>query len=384
MSKKRRGRGEGSISYREDRGLWCARISLGIGPDGKLQRKAVYGETKGEVQDKLRKIQESASLGDLGNADRLTLSAFLDSWLEQVKSQVCPTTYRRYEQHVNRHLKPILGPAKMSQLSPLHVSKLYKEMEKKGDSASERHKVGTALRMALKHACRIRLLRHNVADDIPKPRVSKEEIRPLAREQVGVFLNSAEEDRYHAAYVLALDSGMRQGELFGLHWPEVNFNTGTVRVIRSLEELNGYQRLKDVKTKTSRRTIKLTARTIAALNNHRQKMLAEGRDVKAGPVFLNADGGMVFKSSFRTWSFLKVLKKADLLDESGRQLIRFHDLRHTCATLLLAAGENVKVVSERLGHSSVKITLDTYAHVMPGMQDAAVEKMARILGTRIA
>jgi integrase len=119
---------------------------------------------------------------------------------------------------------------------------------------------------------------------------------------------------------------------------------------------------------------------MAVLNEHRQRMLAEGRDVKAGPVFVNAEGGLIFKSSFRTWSFLKVLGRAGLLAENGKPLIRFHDLRHTCATLLLAAGENVKVISERLGHSSIKITLDTYAHVMPGMQDAAVDKMAKILG----
>jgi integrase len=210
---------------------------------------------------------------------------------------------------------------------------------------------------------------------------SGKEDPPMTIRQVFYQLVSAGVmEKTEREYVLALDSGMRQGELFGLHWSEVDFNSDAVLVTRSLEELSGHQRMKDVKTKSSRRRIKLTPRTITALNRHRQQMLSDGRDVKAGPVFLNADGGLIFKSSFRTWSFLKVLGRAKLLDESGRAQIRFHDLRHTCATLLLSAGENAKVVSERLGHSSIKITLDTYAHVMPGMQDAAVEKMAKILG----
>ncbi len=381
MAHKRRGRGEGSITYREDRKLWCGQVSLGIGPDGKRSRRTVYGESKAEVQDKIRKILHDAALGCLADKEKLTLSSFLVLWLEHIKHRVCRTTYRRYEQHVNRHLKPILGNVRLNQLAPIHVAKLYTRMEEDGDSASERHKVGTALRMALKYACGVRMLLHNAADDVPKPRVRKEEIKPLAMDQIGPFLAAAEPDPYFALYVLALDSGMRQGELFALQWPEVDFASGTVVVIRSLEELNGHQKIKETKTKSSRRRIKLTPRTMAVLNEHRQRMLAEGRDVKSGPVFVNSDGGFIFKSSFRTWSFLKVLRRCDLLDEAGKPLIRFHDLRHTCATLLLAAGENVKVVSERLGHSSIKITLDTYAHVLPGMQDAAVDRMATILGS---
>lgn len=374
-NRRRRGRGEGSITYREDRKLWCARVSLGIGSDGKRRRKAVYGESKVEVQDKLRKVMHDAAIGAFADAEKLTLDSFLVLWLEHIKHRVCPTTYRRYEQHVNRHLKPILGSIRLNQLAPVHVVKLYTQMEHDGDSASERYKVGTVLRMVLKHACRLGLLKYNPAADVSRPKVSKREITPLSPEQVPEFLEAASIDRYYALYVLAVDSGMRQGELFGLHWPEVDFDNGAVTVLRSLEEIAGRHRIKEVKTKHSRRRIKLTPTTMSILNYHRQAMLAEGRDVKSGPVFVDTDGGWLRKSNMQRRSFDRILARAGLPDT-----IRFHDLRHSCATLLLSSGENIKVVSERLGHASVQITLDVYAHVLPGMQDGAVERMTKILG----
>jgi integrase len=253
-------------------------------------------------------------------------------------------------------------------------------MEKDGASVSERHKVGTVLRMALKYACPMGLLSHNPADDVSKPQPTKKDIRPLTPERVPLFLTAAERDPYHALYVLALDSGMRQGELFGLHWPDIDFDGSAVTVTHSLEEIDGKHTLKDVKTKHSRRRIKLTPRTMAASHEHRKRMLAEGRNVKTGPVFVNTDGGWLYKANFRIWSFVKLLKRAELLDKDGKPLHRFHDLRHTTATVLLLAGENVKAVSERPGHASIQITLDTYAHVLPTMQDGATDKMAKILG----
>lgn len=171
-------------------------------------------------------------------------------------------------------------------------------------------------------------------------------------------------------YVLALASGMRQGELFGLHWADIDFNGGFLVVRRSLENLAGAARLKEPKTGKGRR-IDLPAFAVAALNDHRKQSLAEG--TLGAVVFTGPDGKFLQPSNVRQRSFAAI-------ERAGVPEIRFHAMRHTCATLLLQAGENVKVVSERLGHSSIKITLDVYGHVLPGMQRAAANTMQKLLG----
>jgi integrase len=336
MSRKRRGRSEGSIYQRAD-GTWTASVSLGYDGKGKRQRRTVYGKTKKEVQDKLRSEQDRSGKNTLPEADKMTVKEFLERWLENtVKPQVAPTTHNRYEQHVRLHLVPHLGRFRISKLTALHVEQLYADMTTAGASTHEQRKVGTALRTALKHAVRHRLIGHNVATDVPKPKPTKEEIHPLNQVQVGGFLKAAKKDRLYPLYVLALDTGMRQGELFGLQWPDIDFETGSVQVQHSLEEIKGRLRLKDVKTAKARRRIDLANFTLDVLNNHRKRMLVEGRDVKTGPVFCATDGGWLRKSNFARRSFKPALKRGSLPD------IRFHDLRHTCATLLLLADETSK------------------------------------------
>jgi integrase len=374
MARKRRGRSEGSIYQRAD-GTWTASVSLGYDGKGKRQRRTVYGKTKKEVQDKLRAEQDKASRGTLLEADKLTVRTFLERWLENtVKPRVAPTTHGRYEQHIRLHLVPHLGRVRIGKLTALHVEQLYSDMATAGASAHEQKKVGTVLRTALKHAVKNRLLGHNVACDVPKPKPVKEEIHPLDQSQAGQFLKAAQKDQLHPLYTLALDSGMRQGEIFGLQWPDIDFDSGSVQVQHSLEEIKGRLRLKNVKTAKARRRIDLSRFTLDQLHEHRKAMLAAGKDVKSGPVFCDGDGGWLRKSNFARRSFKPILKRAKLPD------IRFHDLRHTCATLLLLADENVKVVSERLGHASIEITLNTYSHVLPTMQKRAAEKMNGIFG----
>jgi len=203
-------------------------------------------------------------------------------------------------------------------------------------------------------------------------------------DQVARFLDAARTDRLFALYVLALDSGMRQGELFALHWTDFDFASGSVLVQRSLEEINGHHRLKETKSAKGRRRIPLSRFTLDALNEHRKRMLADG--YMSGPVFCNTDGGFLHKANVLRRSFWPIITNAN--KEAKQQNtepallpeIRFHDLRHTCATLLLLAGENPKVVSERLGHASIELTLNCYSHVLPTMQQGAAAKMNAILG----
>ena len=245
-----------------------------------------------------------------------------------------------------------------------------------GISAKMVRKAATTLGVALQEAVKKRMLAHNAARDADKPRVPKKastEIRVLDPEQVGRFLKEGEADRFFALYALWLDSGAREGELFGLHWPDVDWAGSAITITKALEEAEGKHRLKELKTEKSRRRVVIGSLALDGLAEHRKRMLAEGRDVKDGLVFCDRQGGFLRSSNFQRRHFDKVLARAELPD------IRPYDLRHTCATLLLLAGVDVKVVSERLGHSTTRLTLDTYQHVLPGMQKHAAAKIDAIL-----
>ena len=374
--RKRRGRAEGSIFQRAD-GTWTASVSSGYDGAGKRRRRTVYGKTKGEVQEKLRALQNDASVG-IVESGKLTVGEYLTRWLAVIKPTVEPNTYALREQHVRLHIAPHLGSIRLAKLDAFAVEQMYAALEKGKVSAAMRRRVGTTLGTALRAAVASKILPYDPSAGVAKPRTARHEIRVLDPDQVPAFLAAARTDRLFPLYALALDSGMRQGELFGLAWGDVDFEAGTVQVRRSLEEIKGTHRLKDVKTARARRRIDLSSWTMALLHDHRKAMLAEGRDVREGPVFVDSDGGWLRKPNVGRRSFKPILKRA------GVPEIRFHDLRHTCATLLLLAEVNVKVVSERLGHASVTITLDTYSHVLPTMQKGAAEKMGLILGRLVA
>jgi integrase len=314
----------------------------------------------------------------------MTLGQFLDHWLSTVaKPSVSPGTYKGYEEQIRIHLKPALASVRLCRLNDLHVERLYSDMGAAGTSAIRRQKVGKTLRQALGHAVRKGLLPGNPATKIPLPKSEKKEIRVLEPAQVDLFLGAAEKDRLYALFVLAIDSGMRQGELFALRWSDINFEIGLISVQRSLENIGEMLRVKETKSRMGRRLIELAPFTVHVLHEHRKRMLAEGHAF--APVFCDTRGGYLRKSNFARDSFVPILKWAQGLaiqaanekKEVAASLppIRFHDLRHTCATILLLAGVNPKVVSERLGHSKVQITLDTYSHVLPTLQKQAAEKM---------
>jgi integrase len=229
------------------------------------------------------------------------------------------------------------------------------------------------------------LIPKNVAALVPLPKRagSKRMVHPLEGTQPDRLLAAVASDRLYALYVLALDSGMRQGELFGLLWPDIDFDRREISVQRSLKQRKGVMELKDTKTAHGRRRIRLTYVTLEALQEHRRRMLAEKRDVKTGPVFCNTAGTWLCRSNFTLRSFNPALSRAGLLAErkqAGKPKLRFHDIRHTCATLLLIEDVNAKIVSERLGHSRIEITLNVYSHVLPTLQERAAEKLEGVMG----
>lgn len=385
MAKKRAGgkraRNEGSV-YQRDDGLWIGSVTTGyktVEKDGvpkRVQvRRTVSGHTQAEALGKLRKLQGRVAAGRGDTDDKLTLGDYLTStWLPAIKPAVAPRTYEPYESHVRVHIEPRIGHMALAKLRPVNIQTFYEELEAAGVSAAMRKKIGTTLGAALAYAVLpLRLIEFNPARGVKKARAEPQEFHPLTPVQLGKFLHEAKEDRLYPYYLFALDSGAGPGECFALHWPDVNFDTGMVSIRHSLEDKGGHLRLKEPKRDSRRRHVRLSAHTLAVLHEHRKAALALGRDVKAGPVFFDTEGGYLRKGNTLARSFKGILERA------GLPRIRLYDLRHTCATLLLLANVPAKVVSERLGHASVTLTLNTYSHVLPDMQKQAAEALHGVL-----
>jgi integrase len=371
---RRRGNGEGSI-YQRPNGRWEARVSIGYNAQGRRLRRTVYAWTKKEVQDKLTALQSKKLDGTLCEPTKVTVATFLDRWLEDaVRPAIRATTHANYKGAIEKHINPRIGGLNLTKLTPINVQTLYGEMERSKASAYTRLLVHIVLRKALAQAVKWNMVPRNVCDAVERPRISKADIQPLTGEQVRMLLTAAKDDRLEALYVLAISSGLRLGELFGLQWADVDLKAGAVTVRHSLTELSGRLSLEEPKTAKSRRRVELSGNVVTALLNHRKRSIAAGH--AASPwVFCNLHGGPMRRSHFHRQDFKPLLKRAELPD------IHFHDLRHTCATLLLGQGVHPKIVQERLGHSQISMTLDTYSHVLPTMQREAANKLDSILST---
>jgi integrase len=371
MARSRRGRGEGGIRYREDKQLWVAEARTGAG-----KRRTVYGKSKAEVQEKLRKLHNDAAAGIGADAATMTVAQWLARWLEMVRPTVEPGTYDPYARHVRLHLVPHVGGIKLAKFNKAQVQALYATLATQGMSAAMQNKVAITLTVALHAAVRNDLLPSNPAAGIRKPKAVKPEMTPLDPDQVAAFLEAAKVDRLFVFYLTMLDTGARPGELFALTWPDIDLGVGHLVINKSLEEIDGIHRVKVVKTARGRRRIDLSTGTVAALLEHRKAMLVEGHIT--GPVFCNSEGGYLRRADVGKNSFKRILRRAGLPD------VRLYDLRHTCATLLLLADVNAKIVSERLGHASITRTLDTYSHVLPTMQRKAADLLGQILSRKPA
>lgn len=325
--------------------------------------------------------------------ERQTMKQCLQSWLESMSGQVEPSSWRRYSDYVRVHLVPLLGKVPIAKLSAQQVQAFYGCKQHEGLSGTTVHSIHGMLHRALEDAVRLGLVQRNVTGLVRPPRRSTQEIRPLTEEQAQRFLAAAAEaavagDRFHALYILALNilaltTGMREGELLALHWQDVDFQAGTVRVRLGLQEAKGPQGryiLSEPKTEYSKRTIGLPPTAIEALHAQRTRLVEErlrlgaAWDTSRELVFPNTIGGLMIPDNLTKRSFKPLLKRAGLPD------IRFHDPRHTAATLPLARGVNVKLMSEMLGHADVTTTLRIYGHVLPHMHHAAVAVMQQVFG----
>jgi integrase len=377
---KSRANGDGDVFPRKNKaGKITSYRGAYVGPDGK--RRYVSGKTKEEARKALRQARGDAERGLVFDADNLKLGEYLDRWLsDSVSDTVKATTFERYEQITRLHLKPALGRVKLKALTPAHVRGLYREKLEAGLSARTVRYIHTTLHKALKQAVMDGLIPRNATESVKPPQPCREEMCPLTPEQAKLLLKVAHEtgDRLEALYVLAIHTGLRQGELLGLKWDDVDLEDGSLQVRRTLTITKNGPLFTSPKTTGSRRSVKLTSHAIEAVRHHLERQLGEIDRVGSlwsenGLMFASEMGESLNRHNLTRRSFKPLLKRA------GLPQIRFHDLRHTCATLLLTRNVNPKIVSEMLGHSSIAITLDTYSHVLPNMRDQAAAAMEEAL-----
>ena len=335
----RRGRGEGSISKRTD-GRWMAQADLGW-QNGKRCRKAVYGHSKREVQEKLRELLHRKERGLSPVPERETVGTFLRRWLDVKRSNVRSRTYARYEQIVRAHLLPSLARIRLAKLTPQDVAECLRHVEAAGSAYMARG-AREVLRTALNQAVRWELVTRNVAALTDAPRHRARQIEPLSPAQAGTLLSSVAGHRLDALITVAVGLGLRQGEALGLQWEHVDLEAGLLSVRQTLERSGRAPRFGEPKTARSRRTINMPDIVTAALRRHRTRQLEER--LVAGARW--RESGLVFTSSIGSPIDRGALHKAfkAILSEASLPNIRYHDLRHTAATLLLAQGVDPRLL----------------------------------------
>lgn len=377
---KGRANGDGDVFPRKNKaGKITSYRGAYVGPDGK--RRYVSGKNKEDARKALRVARANTDQGLVFDAENLRLGDYLDRWLsDSVSDTVKVTTFERYEQITRLHLMPSLGRLKLKAITPAHVRGLYREKLEAGSSARTVRYIHTTLHKALRQAVMDGLIPRNATEAVKPPQPSREEMHPLTPEQAKHLLQVAHDtgDRLEALYVLAIHTGLRQGELLGLKWDDVDLEDGSLQVRRTLTITKSGPVFTSPKTTGSRRSVKLTSKAIEAVKSHLERQLREIDRVGSlwsenGLIFASETGTPLDRRAVTKSKFKPLLKSATLPE------IRFHDLRHTCATLLLTRNVNPKIVSEMLGHSTIAITLDTYSHVLPNMRDQAAAAMEEAL-----
>ncbi len=349
------------------------------------------GATRREAERVLGALVKRIHDGNYRSPERVTVTQYLtERWLPAKRAQLRASTFDSYERNVRNHVVPRIGSVQLQRLTAEDLDGLYADLLTDGRrngsggglSAKSVRYIHGIIRKALADAMRKGSVTRNVADlaDPPKPSAGrKRAVRAWTPAQLRQFLDEIASHRLFAAFFLAANTGMRRGEVLGLQWKDVDLERGRLSVQQALVNIAYELELADVKTQTSRRTIDLDERTVAVLRTWRKQQLEEQllvgrRDDDAALVFAQADGSAVHPDYF-SQVFERHVAKSEL------PRIRLHDLRHTHATILLQAGIPVKVVSERLGHSSPAFTMSVYQHVLPGMQaDAAVAFSAAVFG----
>jgi integrase len=373
----RRGPGEGSIYPRKD-GRWAGSVHIGY-EDGKRIRKHVMGRTRNEVKDKLavlmRAHDEKRPIPD----QRAKLGSFLRRWLDEVaKPTLRPSTYRSYNSILKNRLEPCLGHIAIAKLTAAEVQAFLNSRSAKGLSPRRVQYIHAVLRRALGTAERWGVVSRNVAKLVDVPRGRQREMTPLTPEQARALIEASAADRHRALWITALGTGLRQGELLALRWDDIDLDGSVLRVRHSLATVDGVLTLQEPKTERSRRTVVMPESVVVALRAHRTRQLMDR--LAAGATWV--DSGHVFATMIGRPHHAATITRCfqDALDRAGLPDVRFHDLRHSAATFLLAQGMTLEDVKLLLGHSSIVLTSNTYGHVLEQRQRQVAQAMQAVLG----
>lgn len=370
----------GQIIKRGDR-TWLVRIYNGCDENGTRRyiNKTIHGTKKDANQYLTAKLRDK----DLGlniEPSSESLGKYLDKWLEtSVKPRVRARTFDDYDALLKRYVREPLGAIKLADLRAIDIQKVYQSMQERKLSPRVVRYTHAVLSSALKQAVKWDMLHRNPASAVDLPRMVRKEMRAMAPEEASRFLEVAKGTRQYALFNFALSTGMRPQEYLGLKWSDIDLERGTATVRRAIVwKRGGGWDFAEPKTSQSRRTMPLPASTVKALSEHKRQQRIERLRIGSewqdnGLVFPTTLGTPYTLSSLTNKSFKPALMKAEL---TGFNL---YSLRHTHATLLLANGENAKVASERLGHSTIVLTLDTYSHVLPDMQQGAADRIETLL-----
>lgn len=376
---------------RRGKSSWRLKFDVGADPvtgGRKIAYRTVHG-TKRQAEAALAKALAELQDGDFVDPSAMTVHEYLKKWLsDYARHNVAHKTFERFEELINNQIVPRLGSVKLQKLTPLQIQSAYSFMLEhgriKGGGLSPRtvHHVHRLLYQALRQAVKWQLLARNPVEAVTPPKPSDTEIQILEGAQIGVLLRTAESTRMYVPILLSVTTGLRRGEVFGLRWSDVDLLRGRLSVTQALEQTKAGISFKEPKTRRSRRTVTLPQVTIEVLRAHRADQAAErlalglGKD-DLGLVFTNPLGEPV---SVRAASkeFARIVKRAKLPP------VTFHGLRHTHLTELLKSGVHPKVASERAGHASVAITMDTYSHVLPTMQDGLTAGIDAAIRTALA
>lgn len=362
--------------FRKRGDKWSFTVDLGKDPETKKRKqKTVSGfKTKKEAEKACNELINQLNKGTYLEPTDKTVEECLYDWLELIaKQSLRPSTFQSQKELTEGRIIPGIGKYKMSQITPAIVQKFYKDLiEKEKLSAGYVRTMHIILKKAFSQAVKWQLITQNIINLVEPPRMSRaKDIETWSLEEATRFLEYTEGKHLHIAYVLAIYTGMRRGEILGLRWKDCDLEQGKISIRQTLNLVGSELIFQSPKTKGSKRLITITENVIAALKKHKAEQ--NQNKLRFGPGYSENDLVVCNKEGNPIYPRNLVRNFHNMMKQAGVPHLRFHDLRHTHATILLSLGENPKVVSERLGHSKVGITLDTYSHVLPDMQQRAAE-----------